>query len=299
MAVRKKVLARIFQALLLALSVGIACAAPAQADAPAALREAYAGLVERLDQSPFKRPLILDSAESPERVQGEIHAVMEHPFARVNASLRSPGNWCDVLILHLNIKFCRAQTGPSGPSLRIHIGRKTPQPLADAERLDFSYRDATPSAEHLEVSLNADEGPLGTSHYQIRLEAVPLSATRTFLHFSYAYTTQLVARVAMEAYLATLGSDKVGFTVTGTQADGQPAYIGGMRGVVERNTMRYYLAIDAYLQAESAAPAERLESRLQAWFTAVEQYPRQLHEIDRTAYLEMKRAEVARQQAAD
>lgn len=284
---------------LLLACLGTVCTAPAQADAPAALRERYAGMGERLSQSPFKRPLILDSFESPERVQGEIHAVMEHPFARVEASLRSPGNWCDVLILHLNIKYCRAQTGPSGTSLRIHIGRKTPQALADSERLDFSYREATSSPDHLEISLKADEGPMGTSNYQIRLEAVPLSATRTFLHFSYSYTTNLVGRVAMEAYLATVGSDKVGFTVAGKLADGQPEFMGGIRGVVERNTMRYYLAIDSYLQAEDAAPAQRLENRLQAWFTAVEKYPRQLHEIDRTQYLEMKRAEVARQQAAD
>ena len=99
----------------------------------------------------------------------------------------------------------------------------------------------------------------------------------------------------METYLATVGSDKVGFTVTGKQADGQTEFIGGLRAVVERNTMRYYLAIDAFLEAEKAAPAERLERRLQNWFTATESYPRQLHEMDRASYLEMKRAEVARQ----
>jgi hypothetical protein len=60
--------------------------------------------------------------------------------------------------------------------------------------------------------------------------------------------------------------------------------------------MRYYLAIDSYLQAATAAPQAQLEQRLQAWFTAVEGYPRQLHEIDRAAYLEMKYAENLRQQ---
>ncbi|MCK7501517.1 MAG: hypothetical protein MZW92_74400 [Comamonadaceae bacterium] len=46
---------------------------------------------------------------------------------------------------------------------------------------------------------------------------------------------------------------------------------------------------------ENAAPAERLERRMQNWFTATESYPRQLHEMDRASYLAMKRAEVARQ----
>jgi hypothetical protein len=288
-------LSRCLQSFLLLVCFGIASTPMAWAQSPAALHERYASLAERLQQSPFNRPLVLDSSEMPDRVQGEIHAVMEHSFSAVNASLSSPEVWCDVMILHLNIKFCRAQTGPSGTTLRIHVGRKTPQALADSERIDFSYREAKASAEHLEITLKADQGPLGTSDYQIRLDAVPLAGNRTFLHFSYAYATNIVGRAAMETYLATVGSDKVGFTVTGKQADGQTEFIGGLRGVVERNTLRYYLAIDAFLEAEKAAPAERLERRMQNWFTATESYPRQLHEMDRASYLAMKRAEVARQ----
>jgi hypothetical protein len=37
---------------------------------------------------------------------------------------------------------------------------------------------------------------------------------------------------------------------------------------------------------------------VQSWFAASEVYARQLHEIDREAYLEMKRNEYRRQQAA-
>jgi hypothetical protein len=78
----------------------------------------------------------------------------------------------------------------------------------------------------------------------------------------------------------------------------EPQYIGGVRGMVERNTMRYYLAIEAYLGALAAPPAAQLERRLQAWFDATEKYPRQLRELDRAAYLEMKQREYRRQQAA-
>jgi hypothetical protein len=107
-----------------------------------------------------------------------------------------------------------------------------------------------------------------------------------------------MGRLAMKIYLATAGRDKVGFTVIGTQPDGQPNYIGGVRGVVERNTMRYFLAIDAYLTALSAPAPARLETRLQNWYDATENYARQLHDVDRNAYLEMKRREYRRQQAA-
>jgi len=66
--------------------------------------------------------------------------------------------------------------------------------------------------------------------------------------------------------------------------------------VVERNTMRYYLAIESYLGALSAPPQTRLEKRLQDWFAASERYSRQLHEMERGEYLEMKRREYQRQQ---
>jgi hypothetical protein len=70
-------------------------------------------------------------------------------------------------------------------------------------------------------------------------------------------------------------------------------YIGGVRGVVERNTMRYYLAIDSYLDAPGPG---QLDKRLGAWFDATEQYARQLHEVERNDYMDMKRHEFQRLQ---
>jgi hypothetical protein len=99
-------------------------------------------------------------------------------------------------------------------------------------------------------------------------------------------------------YLGTVARDKVGFTRAKDAKSGETAFVGGSRGIVERNTMRYYLAIDAYLDSLQAPPAQRLEKRLQAWFDATERYARQLHEVEREAYLSMKRNEVQRQAAA-
>ena len=102
----------------------------------------------------------------------------------------------------------------------------------------------------------------------------------------------------MQGYLATEGADKVGFTTTGKDSNGQPVYIGGMRGAVERNAMRYYLAVDSHL-ASLASPAERrLDKRIETWFSATERYPRQLREMDRATYVAMKRGEYERQQVS-
>ena len=60
--------------------------------------------------------------------------------------------------------------------------------------------------------------------------------------------------------------------------------------------MRYYLAIEAFLGALSAPPQARLEKSLHDWFAAIERYPRQLHDLEQSEYLDMKRKEYLRQQ---
>src|SRR5205085_8006061 len=129
---------------------------------------------------------------------------------------------------------------------------------------------AAESPEYLRVLLNADSGPFGTRDYRIMLEAVPLDKGRCFIYLSYSYGYGFTAKLALRAYLNTFGSNKVGFTTTGTRSNGEPIYVGDVRGLGERNTMRYYLAIDAYLDAQGAAPPQRLEKRLRNWFLATE-----------------------------
>ena len=277
------------------LCVGTAPAADTGASAAAALRAKYGALHDQLSRNQFQRPLYLESKETPGGVKGDVYALVNHPFATAGAALNGPARWCDVLILHLNTKFCRASA--DGSVLQVRIGKKHDQPLDEAYRVDFAYRIAAETPDYLQVVLTANEGPLSTRDYRIVLEAVPADS-RTFIHFTYSYALGFAGRLAMQAYLGTTGSGKVGFTVVGKQADGSPLHIGGMRGVVERNTMRYYLAIESYLGALSTPPQAQLEKRLNDWFAAIERYPRQLHELERSEYLAMKRKEVLRQQAA-
>ena len=285
--------------LLVVCTVGTAWAAQAKADSAATLRDKYALLGEQLQRNPFGRPLVVESTDAENRLTGEIYAIVEYPFSEVSAGLNSPANWCDVISLHINTKYCGSATGPSGPLLRVHVGKKTAQELESAARVDFVYRVAAVAPEYFDIVLNAKDGPMGTSDYRIALEAVTLPNARTFLHLTYSYAFNFAGRLAMQTYLGTLARDKVGFTPTGKRGDGQPEYIGGMRALAERNAMRYYLAIDSFLEAASMAPTARFERRLQSWFAATEQYPRQLHELDRAEYLRMKRAEKLRQQTVN
>lgn len=244
----------------------------AHADA-AALRARHAELKQQLSQNPYGRALHIDSAESGDSLQGDIYAVLDHPFERVRQALRDPEAWCDIMLLPFNTRACEA----TGNQLAVRIGRKPDQPVEQAYPITFGFQPGATDAQFLEARLGAGQGPFGTRDYRIRAQAVPLEDGRTFMHMRYSYGFGGAGRFAMQAYLATAGANKAGFTTN------------GLRGAVERNAMRYYLAIDAYLDTMDVPVAQRVERRIQQWFSATERYPRQLREMDRATYASIKR----------
>ncbi len=275
--------------------VDVVSAQGSASDSAAALHAKYTALRADLNQSAFDRPLHLESAETSDELSGDVHALISYPFPAVRAALNGAQRWCDILILHLNIKGCRAAGPAPETGIRVYVGRKFDEPLKAAHKVEFDYRVAAEASDYFRLVLNAGQGPFGTRNYRIVLEAVPVDRERTFLHLSYAYGYGVSAKIAMLTYLRTFGSQKVGFTVTERRADGQPVRVDGLRGALERNVMRYYLAIDAYLAASTSPPQEQLEERLRDWFESTERYALQLHEVDQNEYLEMKRRECALQ----
>ena len=276
---------------------GVSGAAADEADPtrPDLLRARYVDMQRQLQRSAFQRPIALSSTETAAEATAEVYALVDFPFSSVNNTLSQPEDWCDILTLHQNVKYCRASMPHGESRLDVAIGRKREQQLADAYWLAFGFRIADRNARYLRVALRADKGPFATRDYRIVLEAVEVAREQTFIHLSYSDTHGVLGAMAMKTYLGTIGRDKVGFTVVGTGADGEPRYVRGTRGAVERNTMRYYLAIESFLGALSFPPQERFEKRLHDWFAASERYPRQLHELKETQYLDMKRNERSRQ----
>jgi hypothetical protein len=287
---------RCWRAAAAALLFGLSGAVAAQ-DANA-LRSRQAALREQLANNQFGRSLAIESTETSGNLKGDVYAVAEQPYAVVGPALQGMDHWCDILMLHLNVKDCSWRGSGAASTLNVAIGRKFDQPVADAHKVEFMYRVAASTPDYVQVQLSADTGPLGTKDYRIVLEATAIDAKTSFVHMSYSYGFGMAARLAMQGYLATLGRSKVGFTIVDHKSDGTPVYTGNVRGVIERNAMRYYLAIDAYLAALSLPPAEQPEKRIRGWIASVERYPKQLREMEPEEYLAMKRKEVARQQAS-
>jgi hypothetical protein len=285
---------RALRAAWLAFAVSFGLLAGASAQDANALKARYAALQDKFANNQFGRPLVLESTEADDNLKGDVYAIVEHPFAMVQQALQSADHWCDILILHLNVKRCQTSSG-TPKKVNLSVGRKFDQPIEDAYALGFSYRVVAATPEYLQVQLSAPDGPLSTKNYRIQVETAPVDAQRTIIHMSYSYGYGFTARMAMQTYLATVGSAKVGFTIL-DRKDGRPVYQGGVLGLLERNTMRYYLAIDAYLSAYSLPAGEQFEKRIREWYASTERYAQQLHEMEQNEYLDMKRKEMRRQQ---
>jgi hypothetical protein len=262
----------------------------------AALRARYVALSQQLENSTIQRGLYLESTDNSRAPRGDAYAVIDYPFATVAAAFAKPADLCESLILHLNVQYCRASIGDGGPLLSTAVGKKTNQSLDDTHRIDFVYTVSGSGADYSRVELTSTEGPLGTGNYLIVLELAALDEQRAFMHLRYSYTQSFLTRWATSVYFSTRGRDKVGFTWIYDEDD-QPRLVSGIRGALERNTMRYYLAVDAYLDALGSPASQRFEQSLERWFADTERFSRQLREVEHDDYIAMKRGQYLRQRA--
>jgi hypothetical protein len=271
------------------------CTAAPAATHPAgsaqSLRTSYLEMQAEMESNAFGKPLRLESSEGAGTLAGDIHAVIDAPFPLVAAALGTSRNWCEILMLHPNVEQCSGSEQSRGgdATISIDLGRAL-LPMT------LSYRIAAAEQDYLHLKLEADRGPIGTTNYRIELEAAPIDARRSILRLTFSHGYGTAARLAMQAYLRTLGRSKVGFTQLGTDGGGRARYVGDLRGALERNAMRYYLAIEAYLHSLSASPSEQREARLNAWYSSTQRFALQLHED--AEYLDAKRRQLAKQPMA-
>lgn len=270
------------------------------ADDAARLRRDFAAARDDPALAVFDRPLVLRSTETSDRLQGDVHAVLEHPYAAVRGLLVRPEAWCRILLLHLNVQYCRSGSAV----LDAGIGRKHEQDLDELHWVRFTHSVQASDAVFTAVRLQAPTGPYTTRDMRIEVEATPLataadgspSTGRTLVHLRYGYGFGLPARIAMRTYLATLGAGKVGFSTMASPGEGGPARrVGGLRGVLERNTLRYHLALDVALAVRDLPAAQQMPRAFALWFDATERHAEQLHELERADYLAIKQRALARQ----
>lgn len=263
-----------------------------------ALQSKRGELQTQLRNNSFKEPLYLISQEEKQRVGGDIYADIPNSFTDVTAAFKSASTVCQLVILHLNVRSCSPSGSKGNESVNMALGPKRAMTSGELYRISYSLHIEAAEASYFRASMRAPKGPLGTRDYSIVFEAMPIGAKQSFVHFGYAYGYGTMAKMAMDLYLSTAGRNKIGFTVIGQSPDGKPLYVGGERGSLERNVMRYYLALLAYSSVDTGTPEEMMHARMRKWFALTERYPAQLHELELKEYLDEKRGQLAKSGSA-
>jgi hypothetical protein len=251
----------------------------------------YHRIEAKIKRNSFGLPLFLESFARDNRVHVDVYGIFDYPFSSIKNVLGVPANWCDIVSLHPNVKACTYRELPASWQLTFYIGRKFYQPPEDARQVIYLYREVDKKPGYLDIILSAEAGPFGTKDHRMRFEALPLEGERTFVHVSYTYSDSAALRLTEKVYFATLGRGKVGFTVTGTDRDGKPVYISGSRGAIERNAVRYYLAIQSFLNTLSYPEESRFSMRTSDWCDLTLRYKKQLFELEKKDYLTIKKKE--------
>ncbi|MDP2157647.1 MAG: hypothetical protein Q8K68_08075, partial [Nitrospirota bacterium] len=211
------------------------------------LHNKYLKIEAKLLKNPFNIPLHVESHEEGYMASVDVYGIIDHPFEAVRHALEVPSNWCDIALLHINDKACTYVMSDQAWHLTLYSGRKYYQPPEEAHQLHYLFHVRAQHPDYLALQLNAAQGPLSTKDHKIDAEIIPLDRNRTLLHLSYTFGYGSLGRMAMKSYFATIGRSKVGFSTTGTDDHGKPVYVGGIKGAIERNVVRYYCAILSHL----------------------------------------------------
>ena len=248
---------------------------------PEFLLDKYHELEKELEKNYGPVPFHVESSANKNASQVDIYGIIKYPFEIVQNKLLVPTNWCDIVLPHLNVRACTYKKVNDTWLLNIYNVDKSSEPLEDAYQMKFVYRLSALQPAYFGLALTAHEGPFHTRDHQFGLEAVPLVKDITFIHFRYSFGYSAFGYFLMKIFVGS----RTGFSIIGTDSDGNPVNTGGMRGLVERDVVYYYLAILAYLDTLKAPSDQRFDMQTSQWYDLTARFKKQLFEMKKEEYL--------------
>jgi phospholipid/cholesterol/gamma-HCH transport system substrate-binding protein len=240
---------------------------------------------KELEKSPSAVPFYIESSVNNDASVVDVYGTIEYPFGSVQSEFLVPTNWCKILLSNMNIRACTYTKVNDTWLLNDYKVNEFAEPLKDAYQMKFEYHVNELQSRYFHILLNAPEGPFQTKDHRVELEAIPLSRGRTFIHLRYSFSYSALVYLALKLS----GGGKTGFTVVGTDSNGNPVYVGGLRGEVERTVVCYYLANLAYMDTLKVPAERRFEKRISRWYDLASRYKKQLIEMDKEEYFTSKR----------
>jgi hypothetical protein len=257
------------------------------------LIDKYHKIERELDKNTLALPFYVESSVSKNASRVDIYGIINYPFGLIKNEFLVPTDWCDIVLPHPDIRACTYEKMHDTWLLNIYHVDKFSEPLKDAYQMKFVYYVSELQPFYFDIALTADDGPSHTKDHQFELEAIPLNKGTTFIHLRYSFGYSAWGYFLMKIF----GGGKVGFSVIGTDSDGNPVYVSGLGGAVERDVVCYYLAILAYLDTLKVPAEQRFEKRVSQWYDLAALYKKQLlGKMEEEEYLTYKRQERISQQ---
>lgn len=247
----------------------------------------YPELQEAARRGPFGLPLQVHSEERETQISAEIYGIIDHPFRALATTFTEPGGWCNFLVLNPNIKTCTFRREEQETLLTLYIGSKSYRAPESATEQVYRFLVRARQPEYAAISLTAPQGMLGTTAHRFEFEAGSV-AGKTVVALSSSFEPSMVSKLLTGIYLNTLGRAKIGFSREDAGAAGQLVYVRGVKGMVERNAMRYYLALKAFLDTSNLPAGRQFEARASLAYDLMDLYPAQLRQMDKAEYLDIK-----------
>lgn len=110
-------------------------------------------------------------------------------------------------------------------------------------------------------------------NHQFALEALPFENNMSFIHSRYSFNYGALGYFLMKIF----GGSKIGFSIIGTNSDGNPVYAEGFRGLVERDVVCHYLAIVAYFDILGTSSDQRFERQSVQWYDLTVPFKKQFY----------------------
>src|SRR5208283_483711 len=239
---------------------------------PEFLLDKYHEIEKELEKKSDPVPFYIESSINKNASHVDIYGTIRDPFEMVQNEFLVPTNWCDILLPHFNVRACTYKKVNDTWLLNVYNVIKSSDPLEDAYQMKFVYLVSALQPAYFDVALTAPEGPMHTKDHKFRFEAIPLEKNITFIHMRYSFGYSAFGYFLMKIF----GGSKIGFSITGTDSAGNPVYVEGLSGEVERDVICYYLAIAAYLDTLKTHSDERFERRISEWYDLTDLFKKQL-----------------------
>jgi len=211
-------------------------------------------------------------------------------FSEVADVLARPASYCDFLPLLFNVKSCVITEFSPVTRIKFYVaGKHYASPLA-SYRIQSVFSLVERTDKKIRIRLDSNDNSSGKNGYNVDLVAIPMNS-ETLLYLKSRYAPGRVTRMATYTYIKVFAHNKPGFTEIIEPGTHAKKLITGFPAVIERSTVRAYFALKAYLLNIKVPKSGRYDACLKTWYDLNAPYKKQLYELGRDQYLEIKRRE--------